>query len=79
MSHVNAARIFLAYFFFFFSRKYQPDYVFLKYVPIHRVHMFTIMQLFSLIVLWVIKSNPTTSIGFPVRKIPTNYTKKHEP
>ena len=50
----------------FIPRKYQPDYVFLKYVPLHRVHLFTFFQLFSLIGLWIIKSQPTTSIGFPV-------------
>ena len=28
----------------FIPRKYQPDYVFLKYVPLHRVHLFTFFQ-----------------------------------
>ena len=51
----------------FIPHKHQPDYVFLKYVPLRRVHMFTFIQLVSLVGLWVIKSNPTTSIAFPVR------------
>ncbi len=51
---------------FFIPRKHQPDYVFLKYVPLRRVHMFTLVQFVSLLGLWVIKSNPTTSISFPV-------------
>ena len=50
----------------FTPRKYQPNYVFLKHVPLHRVHMFTFVQLFSLIALWLIKNHPTTSISFPV-------------
>ena len=51
----------------FIPRKHQPEYVFLKYVPLARVHMFTLIQLSSLICLWMIKSNETTSISFPVR------------
>ncbi|XP_059080880.1 sodium bicarbonate cotransporter 3-like isoform X1 [Tigriopus californicus] len=50
----------------FIPKKYQPDYAFLKYVPIHKVHLFTVIQLFSLVSLWLIKNNPTTSISFPV-------------
>ncbi len=51
----------------FIPHKYQPDYVFLKYVPISRVHLFTFFQLSALIILWLIKNNQTTSISFPVR------------
>ena len=54
---------------FFIPRKYQPDYVFLKYVPLHRVHLFTFFQFTALVGLWMIKSNPTTSIAFPVRPV----------
>ena len=50
----------------FMPRKHQPDYIFLKLVPLHRVHMFTMIQLSSLIGLWLIKNEPTTSISFPV-------------
>eukprot|EP00095_Tigriopus_kingsejongensis_P002508 snap_masked-scaffold185_size275389-processed-gene-0.11 protein:Tk02508 transcript:snap_masked-scaffold185_size275389-processed-gene-0.11-mRNA-1 annotation:"sodium-driven chloride bicarbonate exchanger" len=49
----------------FIPKKYQPEYAFLKFVPIHKVHLFTMIQLFSLVTLWVIKNNPTTSISFP--------------
>ena len=51
----------------FIPHKHQPDYVFLKYVPLRRVHMFTLVQLLSLVGLWVIKNNPSTAISFPVR------------
>ena len=53
----------------FIPHKHQPDYVFLKYVPLMRVHMFTLIQLLSLVGLWVTKSNPSTSIAFPVRTL----------
>ncbi|XP_055921722.1 electroneutral sodium bicarbonate exchanger 1 isoform X3 [Eupeodes corollae] len=46
--------------------KYQPDYMFLRQVPIKRVHIFTLIQLACLIVLWLIKSFPQTSILFPL-------------
>ncbi|XP_048508727.1 electrogenic sodium bicarbonate cotransporter 1 isoform X1 [Athalia rosae] len=46
--------------------KYQPDYMFLRQVPIKRVHIFTIIQLACLICLWVIKSFSSTSILFPL-------------
>ncbi|XP_046386758.1 electroneutral sodium bicarbonate exchanger 1 isoform X2 [Ischnura elegans] len=46
--------------------KYQPDYMFLRQVPLMRVHMFTLIQLACLIVLWVIKSFSSTSIFFPL-------------
>ncbi|XP_077297815.1 na[+]-driven anion exchanger 1 isoform X2 [Arctopsyche grandis] len=50
----------------FMPQKYQPDYMFLRQVPIKRVHMFTLIQLGCLICLWVIKSFSSTSILFPL-------------
>ncbi|XP_062126059.1 electroneutral sodium bicarbonate exchanger 1 isoform X1 [Drosophila sulfurigaster albostrigata] len=50
----------------FMPAKYQPDYMFLRQVPIKRVHLFTIIQLACLIILWLIKSFPQTSILFPL-------------
>ncbi|XP_065080483.1 electroneutral sodium bicarbonate exchanger 1 isoform X6 [Ochlerotatus camptorhynchus] len=46
--------------------KYQPDYMFLRQVPIRRVHLFTVIQLACLVMLWVIKSFSSTSILFPL-------------
>ncbi|XP_058452528.1 sodium-driven chloride bicarbonate exchanger isoform X7 [Malaya genurostris] len=46
--------------------KYQPDYMFLRQVPIRRVHLFTLIQLACLIMLWIIKSFSSTSILFPL-------------
>ncbi|XP_049318357.1 electroneutral sodium bicarbonate exchanger 1 isoform X3 [Bactrocera dorsalis] len=46
--------------------KYQPDFMFLRKVPINRVHLFTGIQLACLIMLWLIKSFSATSILFPL-------------
>ncbi|XP_041988515.1 sodium bicarbonate cotransporter 3 isoform X4 [Aricia agestis] len=50
----------------FMPQKYQPDHMFLRQVPIRRVHLFTAIQLACLICLWVIKSFSSTSILFPL-------------
>ncbi|XP_065203094.1 sodium bicarbonate cotransporter 3 isoform X2 [Planococcus citri] len=50
----------------FMPAKYQPDHMFLRQVPLKRVHLFTIIQLICLIILWVIKSVKSTSILFPL-------------
>jgi len=56
----------------FIPRKYQPDYVYLKFIPLHRVHIFTAIQLAALIGLWLIKNHPQTSISFPVGPPPSD-------
>lgn len=50
----------------FMPQKYQPDHMFLRQVPIRRVHIFTTIQLTCLVCLWVIKSFSMTSILFPL-------------
>ncbi|XP_030761351.1 sodium-driven chloride bicarbonate exchanger isoform X3 [Sitophilus oryzae] len=50
----------------FMPNKYQPDYMFLRQVPLKKVHLFTAIQLACLICLWSIKSFSTTSILFPL-------------
>ncbi|XP_045511248.1 sodium bicarbonate cotransporter 3 isoform X2 [Colias croceus] len=50
----------------FMPQKYQPDHMFLRQVPIRRVHIFTAIQLTCLICLWLIKSFSSTSILFPL-------------
>ena len=46
--------------------KYQPDYMFLRNVPMRRVHLFTVIQLACIVVLCVIKELGIISIIFPV-------------
>jgi len=60
----------------FMPAKNQPNYVFLKYVPLKRVHLFTMIQLMSLIGLWLIKSFPSTSIAFPVMLVVICFIRK---
>ncbi|NXN99366.1 S4A4 protein, partial [Rhinopomastus cyanomelas] len=45
--------------------KHQPDLPYLRHVPLRRVHLFTIIQLLCLALLWVIKST-MAAIVFPV-------------
>ncbi|NXC42336.1 S4A4 protein, partial [Penelope pileata] len=45
--------------------KHQPDHLYLRHVPLRRVHLFTCIQLLCLAVLWVIKST-VAAIIFPV-------------
>lgn len=51
---------------FFMPAKYQPDYMFLRHVPIGRVHRFTFIQLFCLALLWTVKTIKAISIVFPL-------------
>ncbi|PWA18402.1 hypothetical protein CCH79_00009921 [Gambusia affinis] len=45
--------------------KHQPDFTFLRHVPLRRVHLFTLIQIICLAVLWVLKST-FLAIIFPV-------------
>lgn len=53
----------------FMPVKYQPDFMFLRQVPIRRVHLFTLIQFACLVCLWLIKSFQATSILFPLMLI----------
>ena len=46
--------------------KYQPDYTYLRHVPLKRVHLFTAIQFMCLAILWVIKTIKSISIVFPL-------------
>lgn len=45
--------------------KHQPDFIYLRHVPLRKVHLFTITQLTCLVLLWVIKTSPA-AIVFPM-------------
>ena len=45
--------------------KHQPDFIYLRHVPLRKVHMFTTIQLSCLILLWVIKTSKA-AIVFPM-------------
>lgn len=50
----------------FMPSKYQPDLIYLRKVPIMRVHLFTVIQLICFAVLWIVKTNSVISISFPL-------------
>ncbi|XP_059143342.1 electroneutral sodium bicarbonate exchanger 1-like [Physella acuta] len=58
------------------SPKYQPDYPYLRHVPLLRVHIFTLIQILCLAGLWIIKAFKETSIGFPIMVLATCFIRK---
>lgn len=45
--------------------KHQPDLIYLRYVPLWKVHIFTVIQLTCLVLLWVIKAS-AAAVVFPM-------------
>ncbi|XP_022527707.2 sodium bicarbonate cotransporter 3-like isoform X1 [Astyanax mexicanus] len=45
--------------------KHQPDLIYLRYVPLWKVHIFTLVQLTCLVLLWVIKAS-SARVVFPM-------------
>ncbi|XP_025024240.1 anion exchange protein 4 [Python bivittatus] len=45
--------------------KHQPDFIYLRHVPLRQVHLYTFIQIFCLAVLWLIKST-AAAIIFPL-------------
>ncbi|CAH1788491.1 unnamed protein product [Owenia fusiformis] len=56
--------------------KYQPDYIFLRHVPVRRVHLFTLIQAVCLAILWTIKSIKSISIIFPLMVLAMCFVRK---
>ncbi|XP_060762628.1 electrogenic sodium bicarbonate cotransporter 4 isoform X2 [Neoarius graeffei] len=50
---------------FLMPAKHQPDYTYLRHVPLRRVHLFTLLQVICLAVLWILKST-FLAIIFPI-------------
>lgn len=60
----------------FMPAKYQPDYLYLRHVRTKRVHLFTIIQVLCLVVLWVIKTVKSISIAFPLMVLAMCFVRK---
>ncbi|XP_059504123.1 electrogenic sodium bicarbonate cotransporter 1-like isoform X2 [Stegostoma tigrinum] len=45
--------------------KHQPDFIYLRHVPLRRIHLFTFIQVLCLALLWILKST-VAAIIFPV-------------
>lgn len=53
--------------------KHQPDFIYLRHVPLRKVHLFTIVQLSCLVLLWVIKTSKA-AIVFPMMVTAVSFT-----
>ncbi|CAF3407654.1 unnamed protein product [Rotaria socialis] len=61
---------------FFMPQKYQPDYSYLRHVRISRVHLFTVVQIVSLVGLYVLKNIKSIAITFPLLILGTCFVRK---
>merc|ERR1719251_655289 len=50
---------------FLMPSKHQPDTMYLRHVPLRKIHLFTAIQVATLAALWIIKSTPASLI-FPL-------------
>ncbi|XP_060036440.1 sodium bicarbonate cotransporter 3 isoform X2 [Erinaceus europaeus] len=55
--------------------KHQPDLIYLRYVPLWKVHIFTVIQLTCLILLWVIKAS-AAAVVFPMMVLALVFVRK---
>ncbi|XP_042309886.1 electroneutral sodium bicarbonate exchanger 1 isoform X2 [Sceloporus undulatus] len=55
--------------------KHQPDFIYLRHVPLRKVHLFTAIQLTCLVLLWVIKASPA-AIVFPMMVLALVFVRK---
>ncbi|MBN3301717.1 S4A8 protein, partial [Amia calva] len=55
--------------------KHQPDFIYLRHVPLRKVHLFTVIQLTCLVLLWVIKTSPA-AIVFPMMVLALVFVRK---
>lgn len=60
----------------FMPQKYQPDYKFLRHVPLIKVHLYTGVQIISLAALWAVKSISSISIVFPLMVLAICFERK---
>ncbi|KAL6473894.1 hypothetical protein MHYP_G00174550 [Metynnis hypsauchen] len=55
--------------------KHQPDLIYLRYVPLWKVHVFTLVQLTCLVLLWVIKAS-SARVVFPMMVLALVFIRK---
>ncbi|XP_053710364.1 sodium-driven chloride bicarbonate exchanger-like isoform X3 [Synchiropus splendidus] len=55
--------------------KHQPDFIYLRHVPLRKVHLFTIIQLSCLVLLWTIKTS-RAAIVFPMMVLALVFIRK---
>ncbi|KAJ7322496.1 hypothetical protein JRQ81_018783 [Phrynocephalus forsythii] len=55
--------------------KHQPDLIYLRYVPLWKVHIFTVIQLTCLVLLWAIKAS-AAAVVFPMMVLALVFIRK---
>ncbi|KAM9252096.1 electroneutral sodium bicarbonate exchanger 1 [Cariama cristata] len=60
---------------FWMPAKHQPDFLYLRHVPLRKVHFFTVIQLICLVLLWAIKAS-RAAIIFPVMVLALVFVRK---
>ncbi|CAM9155138.1 unnamed protein product [Bubo scandiacus] len=55
--------------------KHQPDFLYLRHVPLRKVHLFTVIQLVCLVLLWAIKVS-RAAIIFPMMVLALVFVRK---
>ncbi|XP_029141470.1 sodium-driven chloride bicarbonate exchanger [Protobothrops mucrosquamatus] len=60
---------------FWMPAKHQPDFIYLRHVPLRKVHLFTVIQLSCLVLLWVIKVSKA-AIVFPMMVLALVFVRK---
>uniref|UniRef100_A0A670K776 Anion exchange protein n=1 Tax=Podarcis muralis TaxID=64176 RepID=A0A670K776_PODMU len=55
--------------------KHQPDLIYLRYVPLWKVHVFTVVQLTCLVLLWAIKAS-AAAVVFPMMVLALVFIRK---
>ncbi|KFZ45831.1 Sodium-driven chloride bicarbonate exchanger, partial [Antrostomus carolinensis] len=60
---------------FWMPAKHQPDFIYLRHVPLRKVHFFTVIQLICLVLLWAIKAS-SAAIIFPVMVLALVFVRK---
>ncbi|XP_059688597.1 electroneutral sodium bicarbonate exchanger 1-like [Gavia stellata] len=60
---------------FWMPAKHQPDFIYLRHVPLRKVHFFTVIQLICLVLLWAIKVS-RAAIIFPMMVLALVFVRK---
>uniref|UniRef100_A0A8B9Z161 Anion exchange protein n=1 Tax=Buteo japonicus TaxID=224669 RepID=A0A8B9Z161_9AVES len=60
---------------FWMPAKHQPDFIYLRHVPLRKVHFFTAIQLICLVLLWAIKVS-RAAIIFPMMVLALVFVRK---
>ncbi|KAM9214545.1 electroneutral sodium bicarbonate exchanger 1 [Leptosomus discolor] len=60
---------------FWMPTKHQPDFIYLRHVPLRKVHFFTMIQLICLVLLWAIKVS-RAAIIFPMMVLALVFVRK---